>query len=73
MTRIWPTGFDFWRVLPGQGLLTILIGISLVNFPGKYRLERYLVSRRWAQRSLNWVRKRGGKPPFELTRDDEAD
>ncbi|RKX84430.1 MAG: hypothetical protein DRP70_13260, partial [Spirochaetes bacterium] len=26
--------------LPGQGILSILIGISLTSFPGKYRLER---------------------------------
>ncbi len=29
-------------VLPGQGTLTILIGILLVDFPGKYRLERWI-------------------------------
>ena len=27
-------------VLPGQGILTIVIGMILINFPGKYRLER---------------------------------
>ena len=53
-------------VLPGQGLLTILIGISLVNFPGKYRLERYLASKGWILRSLNWLRRRGGKSPFRF-------
>src|SRR6187399_2589877 len=29
-------------VLPGQGILTILIGLSIVDFPGKHRLERSL-------------------------------
>src|SRR5262245_10977606 len=29
---------------PGQGVLTILIGVMLLNFPGKRRLERWLVS-----------------------------
>lgn len=53
-------------VLPGQGLLTILIGLSLINFPGKYRLERYLVSRPFILRSLNWLRRRAGVPPFEV-------
>ena len=32
-------------VLPGQGILTILIGIMFINFPGKYRLERWAVTR----------------------------
>jgi hypothetical protein len=26
--------------LPGQGLLTILIGVMLLDFPGKYPLDR---------------------------------
>ncbi len=55
-------------VLPGQGLLTILIGLSLIDFPGKYRLERYIVSRRLVLRSLNWLRRRAGKRPFRLGR-----
>lgn len=48
-------------VLPGQGLLTILIGLVLLNFPGKYRLERWLVLRRPILRSVNWLRRRGGR------------
>ena len=27
-------------VLPGQGLLTIVTGLLLVNYPGKYKLEK---------------------------------
>jgi hypothetical protein len=27
-------------VVPGQGLLTMVMGVLLVDFPGKYRLER---------------------------------
>ena len=47
-------------VLPGQGLLTIVIGLILINFPGKYRLERWLVSRSPILRSANWLRKKAG-------------
>ena len=54
-------------VLPGQGLLTIVIGLSLINFPGKSRLERYLASKSWMLRSLNWIRRRRGKPPFRIS------
>lgn len=52
-------------VTPGQGLLTLLVGLLLMNFPGKYRLERWLVGRRGVLAALNWLRRRGGHPPFE--------
>ncbi|HBO12715.1 MAG TPA: hypothetical protein DD491_08020 [Halieaceae bacterium] len=52
---------------PGQGLLTILAGLLLMNFPGKYRLERWLVQRPGVLRSLNWLRTRRGKAPFHLS------
>jgi len=52
---------------PGQGLLTILAGLLLMNFPGKYRFERWLVQRPGVLSSLNWLRKRRGKPPFRLS------
>src|SRR5262245_43930244 len=29
--------------IPGQGVLTIVIGVTLVDFPGKRRLERRLI------------------------------
>lgn len=48
-------------VLPGQGLLTILLGLSLINFPGKYRLEKNLIRRPSVHKFLNWIRKRGEK------------
>jgi hypothetical protein len=52
-------------VTPGQGLLTILIGLMLMNFPGKYRLERWLVLRPGVLRALNWLRRRHRQPPFD--------
>jgi hypothetical protein len=53
-------------VLPGQGLLTILIGVTLANFPGKYRLERQLVRRTVVARALNRIRERAGRDPLRL-------
>lgn len=53
-------------VLPGQGILSILIGISIGDFPGKYRLERYLVTRPGVLKSINWIRKKARKPLLEL-------
>ncbi len=51
--------------MPGQGLLTILVGLMLMNFPGKYQLERWLVQRPGVFKSLNWLRDRKGAPPFD--------
>tara|TARA_R110000823_G_scaffold27609_16_gene80431 strand:+ start:1923 stop:2354 length:432 start_codon:yes stop_codon:yes gene_type:complete len=52
-------------VTPGQGLLTLMAGLLLMNFPGKYRLERWLVMRRGVMRALNWLRRRRGQAPFD--------
>ena len=52
-------------ITPGQGLLTLLMGLLLMNFPGKYRLERWLVMRPGVLRALNWLRRRQGRRPFE--------
>lgn len=51
-------------VLPGQGLLTILIGLSLVPFPGKHKLEQNLLARNSIRSSLNWIRIKAHKEPF---------
>jgi hypothetical protein len=53
--------------VPGQGLLTILLGIMLLDFPGKDRLEHKLLSRPGVVNTINRLRKRFGKPPLELS------
>jgi hypothetical protein len=53
-------------VLPGQGLLTILLGIILMDFPGKRNLERRLIRYKPLLKSANWLRQRYNKPPFEV-------
>lgn len=55
--------------VPGQGFLTIFIGILLVDFPGKYRLERRLVRIPALHRGIDWIRRRFGKPPLVLESD----
>lgn len=52
-------------VAPGQGVLTILIGLGIADFPGKYHLERRLVSLPGILRTLNWIRQRRGHPPLK--------
>lgn len=52
--------------IPGQGMLTILIGIIFLDLPGKYRFERWLVTRPAVLRSINWLRRRARKAPLVL-------
>ena len=51
-------------VLPGQGVLTILIGVMFINFPGKYRLERWVVTRGPVLKTINNLRQRAGRAPL---------
>lgn len=45
-------------LLPGQGLLTMFVGLLLLNFPGKYRLERALIKNPTILAGLNWIRRK---------------
>ena len=50
--------------LPGQGVLTILAGLMVMDFPGKYHLEGAIIRRRSVLKGLNWIRARAHKPPL---------
>jgi len=50
---------------PGQGLLTLLAGVLLTDFPGKYALERRLAQQDRVMKLLNWWRARRRQPPFK--------
>jgi len=52
--------------MPGQGLLTILIGLSLMDFPGKLALELRIVRLKPVHKGINWIRAKGNKPPLEI-------
>lgn len=47
--------------VPGQGLLTLLMGLLLVDFPGRRRLELALVRRPGVLGALNRLRTRFGR------------
>lgn len=49
---------------PGQGILGILIGSLLLEYPGKYRFQRWLIGKKPVLDSLNWLRKIGGAEPL---------
>ncbi|MDT8386348.1 MAG: PGPGW domain-containing protein [Thiogranum sp.] len=51
-------------VTPGQGLLTLLIGLMIMNYPGKFALERWLVTRPRILPAINWLRTRSGQVPL---------
>ena len=55
--------------LPGQGILTILIGVSLMDFPGKQLLEAKLIGQRTVLNAINAMRKKFDKPPLMLAPD----
>lgn len=59
-------------VLPGQGLLTMLVGLTLVDFPGKRRFVRRLLMRRRVLRVINGLRRRFGIEPLRSGRRDSA-
>jgi UPF0716 family protein affecting phage T7 exclusion len=59
-------------VLPGQGLLTILIGLTLLDFPGKRRFVRRLLMRPQVLRVINAIRRRFGVAPLQVDRSDPS-
>ena len=52
--------------VPGQGVLLILIGTTLLNFPGKRRLELNLIRRPSILRAVNTLRQRFGRPALDV-------
>jgi amino acid transporter len=52
--------------VPGQGILTILLGIMLLDLPGKRDLENKLVSRPQVLKTINKLRHKFGKPNLIL-------
>ena len=55
--------------LPGQGILTILIGVSLLDFPGKRYIERRIVGHATVLKAVNSLREKYGKPPLTVKDD----
>jgi hypothetical protein len=53
--------------IPGQGLLTLLVGILLLDFPGKHKLVRKVLGRPSVLKAANRLRKRFSRPPLLIT------
>ncbi|HEU5201872.1 MAG TPA: PGPGW domain-containing protein [Nitrospira sp.] len=55
--------------LPGQGVLTMLIGISMLDFPGKRKVEAKLIGQPTVLSVINGMRQKFNKPPLLLAPD----
>jgi uncharacterized membrane protein SpoIIM required for sporulation len=53
-------------VIPGQGILTILAALALLDFPGKRALEMRILHRPIILNSINWLRQRAGREPLSF-------
>lgn len=56
--------------IPGQGILTILIGVMLLDMPGKRRWERRIAKRPRILRTINRLRATFHKKPLRFPEDD---
>ena len=52
--------------VPGQGILTILLGLIMLDIPGKRPLEARIIKRPSVQKSIDKLRARFNKPPLIL-------
>ena len=53
-------------VLPGQGILTIFIGMILSDYPGKYNIEKKIIQSSIILRTINSIRKKSGKKSLKF-------
>lgn len=53
-------------VLPGQGIITVLIGLSIVDLPVKHRILQWLLGRPKIQEGVQRLRSKAGKPPLVI-------
>ncbi|MBL8955268.1 MAG: hypothetical protein JNK82_31125 [Myxococcaceae bacterium] len=51
--------------VPGPGVLTVLLAVVLLDFPGKYEAERWLVRRKLVHGAIDRLRERFGAPPLQ--------
>lgn len=57
--------------LPGQGILTLLLGLMLTNFPGKQALMLRLLRQPRVLRTINKMRRKKDRPPLKVDKETE--
>jgi Na+/proline symporter len=50
--------------VPGQGILTIIAGLTLIEFPGRHRVITAILARPTVLHAVNELRRRFNRPPF---------
>ncbi|MFT3746269.1 MAG: hypothetical protein QM785_18500 [Pyrinomonadaceae bacterium] len=55
--------------VPGQGVLTILLGVIFLDIPGKRPIEARIIKRPAVLSAINKLRAKYNKPPLELDED----
>jgi hypothetical protein len=58
--------------VPGQGFLTLLIGLTLTEFPGKRKVELWILRRQVILKAINGLREKAGKQPLVIPDADPA-
>ena len=54
-------------VLPGQGILTIVIGLLMIDAPKKRAFQAWLLAWKPVNRGINWMRRKANQPEFMLS------
>ncbi|MFY4730397.1 PGPGW domain-containing protein [Nitrospira sp. BLG_2] len=52
--------------LPGQGILTMLIGVTMLDFPGKRKMEAKMIGQPAVLSTINNMRQKFGQPPLTI-------
>jgi hypothetical protein len=52
-------------VLPGQGVLTIVVGLMLIDLPGKFTVEQKLAGWSSVLGAMNWIRAKAHRAPLK--------
>jgi len=52
--------------VPGQGILTILLGLIMIDLPGKRPFEAKIIERPAVRNAINKLREKYNKPPLVL-------
>jgi hypothetical protein len=53
-------------LVPGPGIVLLVVGVSLTSFPGKRRFERAMLGNRLVLQPINTLRQKFGHPPLVL-------
>ncbi len=53
-------------LLPGQGILTILIGLIIMDFPYKYKVEIWIIKHPFVLRAINKLRAKAKQRPLQI-------